>query len=309
MIRRAVALAAVAVLAALAVSAPTTLARFASNTTTATTFTTSTLRPPTALAATGGASASLTWAASSSSSATGYHLLRSSTSGAGYAQVKNVTPVSASSTSDTPADGVWYYVLETYLGSWTSARSNEAAVTIGTTTSTGVTGCADEAAETVNAGDNDGYETNPANGCAADAHVAVDANSGTSTVLDCSDAGKDRERFWGYSFGLTGTLSSVTGITVELVMGLNNNSGTNRACVQLSWDGAASWTAPQTVTLNRVPLNTYTLGSTSDDWGHAGWTPTQLNATNFVVRLTDMSDSTSKTFKLDSVGVSVAYRP
>jgi hypothetical protein len=309
MIRRAVVLAAAAVLAALAVSAPITLARFTSTETTAATFSTATLRPPTGVVGTGGASASLTWTASSSSSATGYRLLRSSTSGSGYAQVKNVTPVSATSTSDTPADGVWYYVLETYLGNWTSAHSNEATVTIGTTTSTDVAPCASETAETVNAGNDDGYETNPANGCIADAHVAVDANSGTSTALDCADAGKDRERFWGYSLGLPGTVRSISGITVQLVMGLNNNSGTNQACVQLSWDGGASWTAPQTATLNKVPLATYTLGSTTDDWGHAGWTPTQLNATNFVVRLTDMSDTTSKTFKLDSVGVSVAYRP
>ena len=309
MIRRLAVLAGVVVVAALAVSTPVTLARFTAAKNAAATFGTGSLLPPTGVAGTGGSSASLTWTASTSSSATGYHLLRSSTSGSGYTQVSSITPVSATATTDSSGSGVWYYVLDTYLGGWTSGLSNEASVTIGPARSTSIVGCANQAAETVHAGDNDGYETNPANGCAEDGKVAVDANSGTNTKLDCADPGKDRERFWGYSFGLPGTVGSIGGITVQLVMGLNNNSGSSRVCVQLSWDGGASWTAPQTVAVNKVPLNAYTLGSATDVWGHAGWTATQLGATNFRVRLTDMSTSASKDFELAYLGASVGYTP
>jgi hypothetical protein len=310
MIGRLAVFATVVFAAAVAASTPATLALFTSTRSASATFAAGTLQPPTGVAGAGGTTASLTWVASTSSAATGYNLLRSATSGSGYTQVTTVTPVSATSAADSPGAGVWYYVLDTYRGGWESAFSNETAVTIASsTTSTSIVGCTGEGPETANAGNNDGYETNPANACAKDGQVATDANSGTDTTLSCSDPGKDREQFWGYSFGLPGTVSAIGGITVQLVEGLNNNSGTNQVCVQLSWNGGTSWTTPQIVTLNHVPLNTYTVGSDTDTWAHAGWTPSQLNAANFRVRLTDMSSVTSKSFQLDFVGVSVGYTP
>ncbi|MHB8959577.1 MAG: hypothetical protein ACYDAN_08120 [Candidatus Limnocylindrales bacterium] len=309
MIPRTAALGVALVVAALSASAPITLARFAATRASSEAFSTATLKPPTQLLAAGGASASLTWTTSTSSSATGYQLLRSATSGGGYAQVKTVTPISASSTVDSPGTGVWYYVLDTYAASWTSALSNEASVTIGQALTTPYAGCSNQAPETVNAGDNNGYETSPASGCAKDNVSAVDKNSGTDTVLDCADPGKDREQFWGYAFGLPGTVSSVSGVSLQLDMGLGNRSGTSQVCAQLSWDGGTSWTAARTVELDSVPTATYTLGSSTDDWGHAGWTAAQLSAANFRVRLTDMSTNASKDFELDSLGASVAYMP
>ena len=310
MIRPLAVLACIAVVAALAVPTPDTLAEFTSLKSAAATLGTDTLRPPTGVAGTGGSSASLAWTASTSSAATGYNLLRSGTSGSGYTQVKTVTPVSATSTDDAPGSGTWYYVLDSYLGGWTSAYSSEASVTVdGSPTSTAVVGCASEAPETVNAGDDNGYETNPAYACDQDHRVAIDANSGTDKVLSCPDPGKDRERFWGYSFGLPGTVSSIDGITVQLVMGLNNRAGTSQVCVELSWDGGTSWTAPQTVTMTKAPLTAYTVGTATDTWGHTGWTTSQLGTSSFRVRLTDMSTTASKTFSLDFLGVRVDYTP
>lgn len=309
MFRAAVVLALAGIMAIGAAAAPVTLARFTSAGSATASLATGTLNPPTAVAATGGTSAALTWTASTSSAATGYNLLRSTTSGSGYSQVKIVTPVSAAATTDSPGSGTWYYVLDTYLGNWTSAHSNEASVTIGPATTTSFVGCSNHGPETVNAGDNNGYEGDPTNGCAKDNKPMVDANTGTNLNMDCADPGKDRERFWGYNFGFTGPVSSVAGISVQLVMGLNNNSGTNQVCVQLSWDGGTSWTAPKIANIANVPFQTYTLGSSTDTWGHAGWTATQLNTTNFRVRLTQMSTVSSKDFQLDYAGVSVGYTP
>ena len=309
MIRRLAVLGSVGVVAALAVAAPVTLARFTASDTAAASLGTATLRPPTALIATGGAFASLAWTPSISTQATGYRLLRSTTAGTGYEQVKTVTPVSATSTTDTPGSGTWHYVLDTYAGSWASPSSGEASVSIGSPTTTSYAGCTAQAAETANAGDNDGYETDPALGCVQDGRSAVDSGSGINTSLACADPGKDRERFSGYDFGLPGAVTTVSGISVELVEGLNNNSGTTQVCVQLSWDGGTSWTAPRTVAITHVPLSTYNLGSPTDTWGHAGWTATQLSAASFRVRLTDMSTSSSKAFELDFLGVSVTSMP
>jgi hypothetical protein len=196
----------------LVASAPVTLARFTDSTASDAGLATGSLLPPTDVAATGGSSASLTWTPSTSTSATGYRLLRSASSGSGYGAAGTVTPVAATGTTDSPGAGTWFYVLQTYLGSWTSPDSNEASVTI----ATGLTGympCTENAADT--GGDGNGYEVDGGSGCVADGAIASDAGSGTSTVDSCADAGKDRHRFWGYAFGLpqpsrrsTGSLSS-----------------------------------------------------------------------------------------------------
>ena len=161
--RRGAALLVGAVLVAAALgAAPVTLARFTASISRGASFGTATLAPPTSLAGSGGTTASLTWTASTSAGASGYRVLRSATSGSGYGQVSSVTPVSATGTSDNPAAGTWYYVLRTYFASWTSANSNEASVVVATgPTSTGPTQCtgASNAPETVNAGDNNGYES------------------------------------------------------------------------------------------------------------------------------------------------------
>jgi len=288
------------------VATPVTLARFTASSSSTATLSTASLVPPTSLTGIGGATAGLSWTASTSTVAAGYQVLRSATSGSGYTQVGTVAPVSATSTTDSPAAGTWYYVLRTYAGTWTSATSSEVAVVVGSTVSTGLKGCASNAADT--GGDGNGYEGTPGNGCAADGALAVDANSGTDTTLSCTGAGKDRHRFWGYAFGLPGAVTSVNGITLRLDAGMSNNGGTSILCAELSWDGGGTWTAPKQVTLSGTSVATYTLGGASDAWGHR-WTPTELATANFRVRLTDVTSQSNKDFRLDFAGVGVAYTP
>jgi hypothetical protein len=307
--RRLVVLAALALLVGVAAGAPATIAVFTSNRTTTGTFGTATIAPPTSLAGTGGTLATLGWTASTSASATGYHLLRSATSGSGYSQVAAVTPVSATTTTDSPAAGTWYYVLQTYLGTWTSASSNEASVIVGAPVTTALQGCTSNAPVTTGSGDNNGYQTNPAKACALDGGIAKDASSGTSTVNSCTNTGKDRHTFWGYAFGLPGAVTSINGIALQVVAGENNVTGTTLLCVEVSGDAGVTWSAAKSATLTATALTAYTLGGTSDDWGHGAWTPAQLSATNFRVRVTDVATITTKIFRLDYLGARVTYLP
>jgi hypothetical protein len=281
------------------------LARFTSSPARNGTFSTATLQPPTSVKGTGGTGASLGWTASTSTGATGYQLLRSATSGSGFAQVRTVTPIATVSTTDAPGNGIWYYVLRTYFQSWTSAASNEAMVAVGPQ-STGFKDCASNAADT--GGNGNGFETTPGNGCVQDGALATDANTGTATTNLCLDTTNDRHRYWGYVFGMPATVSSIDGITVRARMSTNTNTGTYGACVQLSWDGGATWTTHQPTTFATNALTNYTFGGATDKWGRT-WTTGQLNATNFRVRIIDVSTAANKTFNLDWLGVSVNYTP
>jgi hypothetical protein len=294
----------------LAVSPPVTLALLTAASTPTATFTTGSLLPPAALVGAGGSTASLTWTASTSSAASGYLLLRSATSGSGYTQVGTVTPVSATATADAPGTGTWYYVLDTYLGGWTSANSNEATVMVASQRTSSVVGCDPtmQAPETSGSGHNDGYELNPRNACASGGGNATDARSGTDSSTSCSDPGKDRHRFWGYAFGLPGTVTSVDGITITAIVGQSNSNGSSSICLQLSWDGGVTWSAARQVPLTAASLTTYTSGSPSDTWGHA-WTAAQLSASDFRIRVTDVTTVSNKDFRLDFLGASVTYRP
>ncbi len=303
----AVALAA-AVLLGGSAAAPVTLARLTTTATAGTTFGTGKLAAPTSLNATGGASVSLGWTATTSSTATGYAVLRSSASGSGYAQVATVTPVSAAAATDVPGAGTWFYVVQAYLSGWTSANSNQASAVVPSSISTANVGCVSQAPETTGSGDNNGYEGDPTNMCAKDARAATDASTGTNTVSSCTNAGKDRHQAWGYPFGLPATLSAINGITLTAVLGMNNNGGTNVFCAQLSWDGGTSWTEAKSVVLSGQALATHVLGSANDTWGHI-WSAAQLGPSLFRIRMTDVTTTGNKDFKLDSIEVAVQYTP
>jgi hypothetical protein len=297
---------ALVVLAGSLSAAPTTLARFTRTRTSDATFSTGSILPPTGLSASvSGSTVTLTWTPSTSTAVTGYTVRRSTTSGSGYSAIGSVTPRTANTVTDTPGTGTFYYVLRSVFQNWDSVNSNEAAATVVVTVSTGYKNCTNQLFDT--GGDGNGYQTNPGNACALDGSTARDINSGTTTSLSCTDPGQDRHRFWGYAFGLPGSIGSVTGIQVQPTVEVNNNGGTSLICVQLSWDGGSSWTSTKQTGVSNSSA-TYTLGSTTDDWGHT-WTAGQLNASNFRVRIIDVSSRDGKDFDLDAVRVQVTYTP
>lgn len=289
------------------------LARFVDSATSSATIATDTLAPPTGLAATGGTSVALTWTPTVDAYATGYSVLRGTTSGGPYSAVGAVTPGSATTTTDGPAPGTWYYVLRSVFQSWSSPDSDEASATVGSPTTTAVQSCTTTAADTTGAGDNDGYEVDPARVCVDDGSAATDSDTGTSSSASCGSGAtpsttKDRHRFWGYAFGLPTTVGAISGITVRADLGMNNNGGTTNLCVQLSWDGGTTWTAIKSLEASGLIQSAYTFGSAADTWGRS-WTPEELDAARFQVRVIDATTQSNKQFRLDYLGVSVSYFP
>lgn len=92
---------------------------------------TETLDPPTGLAASAALllRVNLSWTVTPDTRATGYRVLRGTTSGGPYTQVATITSRTTTSYQDTvPLPGQYYYVLRTYYESWTSVNSNQASV-------------------------------------------------------------------------------------------------------------------------------------------------------------------------------------
>ena len=300
---------AILALVTLTVAVPVTLARFVDTASSSAGFTAATLQPPTGVSATGGPSVSVTWTASTSTGATGYIVEGATASGGPYSQIATVTPLTATIYVDSPAAGTYWYRLSTYKGNWQSATTTPVSATVSSSTSSGAKPCASGSNAAETGGNGNGYESLPNNACASDGSVATDSNTGTAGhSTSCSNAANDRERFWGYAFGLPGTVTTVDGITVRADVGMNNNGGTSNLCIELSWDGGTTWTTAKFVNLSATTVTTYTLGSATDTWGRT-WTAAQLSTASFRVRVTDATTQNNKDYRLDYLAVSVQYTP
>jgi hypothetical protein len=73
-------------------------------------------------------------------------------------------------------------------------------------------------------------------------------------------------------------------------------------CVQLSWDGGATWTAAKATGTLGTSLATFTLGGASDRWGRT-WSAADLANATFRLRVINVARSTSRDFYLDWVAV------
>ena len=268
-------------------------------------FASDTLNPPTLLAATGGASASLSWTATADTYASGHRVLRGTATGGPYTQIAEVTPRTTTTYIDSPAAGTYYYVARAFYQSWESVNSNEVSAVVGTPTSTGFLSCAANAAVTTGSGDNNGFQTNPANACANDAAFAEDPNSGNSGATTCSDVGKDRHLYYNYGFTIPAG-SSISGIEVRLDAWADSTPSNPFMCVELSWDGGATWTATKKTTTLGTAEATFTLGTTTDTWGRT-WASTDFTNANFRVRITNVAGNNQRDFRLDWAAVQVSY--
>lgn len=154
-------------------------------------------------------------------------------------------------------------------------------------------------------GDGTGYEINPSYAYSTNGVSAVDYNSGTTTSTSCTDGGKDKHRFYNFGFAIP-TTSAIKGLQVQLKSRADSSLGSPKICVQVSWNGGQSWSAPKSTTTLGTTLTTYALGSVTDTWGRI-WSPGDFTNTNFRVRVIDVSSSTARDFSLDSIAVNVSY--
>jgi hypothetical protein len=173
--------------------------------------------------------------------------------------------------------------------------------------STGFLSPSANAAQMSSAGDNNGYQTSPANAYANDSLVAVDTNSGTNTSTSCTNNGKDKQRYYNYNLKIPAA-AVIKGIQVRLDASVDATSGSPKICVQLSWDGGTTWTTAKSTTNLSTTEATYTLGSISDVWGRS-WTSNDFSNANFRIRVIDVASNTSRDFFLDYVAVNVTYQP
>jgi hypothetical protein len=294
-------------------SAPISLARFTGSQLIGGSLAADTIDPPTALAAIGGGTITLAWTPTIDAYATGYDVYRSAASGGPYTLVSSVTPRTAVATTDSPGGGTWYYVLRSRYDLWSSVNSAQAGASVGPPTTSPYADCTAQAAETVAAGDNNGYQTNPLRACTDDNLTANDPSSGTGGSQVCGVGAvpsilKDQHRFWGYALGLPAAVSAIEGVTVQVDIGTSNNGGSTALCVQLSGDGGITWTALKSVALSGVAQSTYTLGGAADTWGRT-WAVGDFATTAFRLRVVDASSQSNKGFELDFLKVSVTYRP
>lgn len=169
---------------------------------------------------------------------------------------------------------------------------------------TGLLNPSSNAAQT--GGDKNGYEVNPINAYGNDSVFAVDNNSGTNTNTSCTNSGKDKHLFYNYGINLPGT-AVIQGIEVQLDAKVDGASGAPKLCIQLSWNGGASWTTAKSTGTLSTGEQTFTLGGPANTWGHS-WTSSQLSNANFRVRIIDVSSSTARDFSLDWIAVRVTYK-
>ena len=155
-------------------------------------------------------------------------------------------------------------------------------------------------------GDGNGFESNPANAQAADSLSAVDNNSGTVSSTSCSSTGRDRHRFSNYGITIPAG-AAVAGIEVRLDARVDSTAGSPRMCVELSWDGGVSWTAPLATPTLSTSMTTRILGGAANTWGRT-WTASELADANFRVRVTNVANSTSRDFSLDWIAVRVTHQ-
>ncbi len=271
------------------------------------TFSSDTLDSATGLGATGGSSINLSWTATADTYAAGHRVFRATAAGGPYIQIAEVTPRITTTYTDNPAAGTYYYVVRAFYQSWESVNSNEVSATRNSPTNTGFLSCTANAAVTTNSGDNNGFQTNPANSCANDAAFAEDTNSGNTTATTCSSTGKDRHLYYNHGFSVPAG-SAIDGIEVRLDAWADGTSGSPFMCVELSWDGGTTWTATQTTSTLGTSQATFTLGSSSDTWGRT-WSSGDFSNTNFRVRITNVASSNARDFRLDWVPVQVTYTP
>lgn len=172
--------------------------------------------------------------------------------------------------------------------------------------STGFTAPSAQAAVTSSAGDNNGYESGPTNAFVDGGSEAADMNSGSNKNTSCTNTGKDRHLFYNYNFGFTG--SAVQGIEVRLDARADSSSGAPKLCVEISWNGGASWTAVKNTSNLTNTQTTYVLGGPADNWGRS-WAFGDFSNANLRIRVTDVSSNANRDFFLDFIAVNVTYLP
>ncbi|HLF27348.1 MAG TPA: glycoside hydrolase family 9 protein [Anaerolineae bacterium] len=213
----------------------------------------------------------------------------------GGTNTPTATPTRTNTPTPTPTQGPSFTPTNTPTPSPTQPTGSN---------DTGWVSPSNQAAQT--GGDGNGFQTSPTAAFAdGGTSIATDTNSGTNTNTSCTNTGKDRHAYFAYPLSIPGG-STITGIEVRLDARVDSATGTRQMCVEVSWNNGATWTAVKTSAALSTTEASYILGSATDTWGRA-WTTGELTSANFRVRITNVSNSTSRDFFLDWAPVRVTY--
>jgi hypothetical protein len=171
---------------------------------------------------------------------------------------------------------------------------------------TGDTGWVSPAADNpTTGGDRNGFEVNPANAYADDALFAMDVDSGQNTTITCSPKKEDSHVFHNFSFTIPSG-ARIQGIEVRMDAWADSTESDPRLCVQLSWNGGASWSEQEMTLPLQTSEATYIVGGPAMLWEY-DWTPAEFTGNNFHVRVISDASSPDRDFFLDWVAARVYY--
>lgn len=165
------------------------------------------------------------------------------------------------------------------------------------------------AAVTSNAGDNDGFETTPANAYANDDNYAVDTDSGADENSDPTGTGTDKHNYYNYGLSVIPAGSAINGITLRADIAVDSTSFSPFTAIRLSYDGGNNWTVVKQVTLTATAETTYTYGGSSDTWGRT-WATSDLSDANFRVQVINgdaKAQNSLRDFSPDWIPVSITF--
>ena len=165
------------------------------------------------------------------------------------------------------------------------------------------------AAITVDAGDNDGFETTPANAYDDDANYAVDSSSGLNENSVATGTGTDKHNYYNYSMDTIPGTATISGITVRADIAMDSISDSPFTAIRLSWDGGTSWTTEKQQTLTAKAETTYTYGGSADNWGRT-WSGSELTDTNFRLQVINgemKAQNSNYIFSLDYIAISITF--
>ena len=137
----------------------------------------------------------------------------------------------------------------------------------------------------------------------------ADANNDNNVATSTTTSGS--LQYWN-QFGLTfnPTVTALDGIELRMRAGLSGSGNTTTDCridASLSWNNGTTWTALKSQTLTSTNETLYTLGTTTDLWGHL-WTVNELQ--NVWVRLASnkVTCSANRTAYVDTLELRASYK-